>query len=181
MPRATASRTPLRQARRRRGARVRRYLHGLQRVCGESRRIDTDGFQSFRSPPLTGAAAPNKGVALFPRRIGASYRALSRWDRENNAIARSVDGYHWDDATELQTPAEPWELTQLGKCGAPLETDAGWLVLAHGVGLRRGYAIGALLRADHLLLPYGCSDTRICFALVDLPGLLDRLLRSPRP
>ena len=186
-----------------------------------SRRIDTDDFRSFRSSPLTGAAAANKGMALFPRRIGGSYMALSRWDRENNAVARSVDGYHWDDATELQTPGEPWELTQLGNCGPPLETDAGWLVLTHGVGPMRGYAIGALLldlddpsvvvgrlsepllepegaeregyvpnvvyscggliHSGHLLLPYGCSDTRIRFALVDLPGLLDRLLRSPRP
>jgi predicted GH43/DUF377 family glycosyl hydrolase len=186
-----------------------------------SRRIDTDDFRSFRSTPLTGPAARNKGMALFPRRIGGSYRALSRWDRENNAVARSGDGYHWDDATELQTPSEPWELTQLGNCGPPLETDAGWLVLTHGVGPMRGYAIGALLldlddpsmvvgrlpepllepegseregyvpnvvyscgaliHRNRLLLPYGCSDARIRFALVDLPTLLDRLLRSPLP
>jgi predicted GH43/DUF377 family glycosyl hydrolase len=184
-----------------------------------SRRIDTDDFRSFRVSPLTGTAAGNKGMALFPRRIGGSYRALSRWDRENNAVARSEDGYHWDDATELQTPAEAWELTQLGNCGPPLETDAGWLVLTHGVGPMRGYAIGALLldlddpsvvvgrlpepllepegleregyvpnvvyscgaliHRGRLLLPYGCSDARIRFALVDVPTLLDRLLRSP--
>jgi predicted GH43/DUF377 family glycosyl hydrolase len=182
-----------------------------------SRRIDTDDFRSFRSSPLTGAAAGNKGVALFPRRVGGSYLALSRWDRENNAVARSADGYHWDDATELQTPHEPWELTQLGNCGPPLETGGGWLVLTHGVGPMRGYAIGALLldlddpsvvvgrltepllepegaeregyvpnvvyscgalvHAGSLLLPYGCSDARIRFAVVDLPALLDRLLR----
>ena len=43
------------------------------------------------------------------------------------------------------------------------------------------YSCGGLIHSGHLLLPYGCSDTRIRFALVDLPGLLDRLLRSPRP
>jgi predicted GH43/DUF377 family glycosyl hydrolase len=184
-----------------------------------SRRIDTADFRSFLVSPLTGTAAGNKGMALFPRRIGGSYRALSRWDRENNAIARSADGYHWDDATELQAPSEPWELTQLGNCGPPLETDGGWLVLTHGVGPMRGYAIGALLldlddpsvvvgrlpepllepegperegyvpnvvyscgaliHGARLLLPYGCSDARIRFALVDVPTLLDRLLRSP--
>jgi predicted GH43/DUF377 family glycosyl hydrolase len=34
---------------------------------------------------------------------------------------------------------------QLGNCGPPLETDAGWLVLTHGVGPMRTYRIGAIL------------------------------------
>jgi hypothetical protein len=29
-----------------------------------------------------GPATRNKGMALFPRRIGGRYVALSRWDRE---------------------------------------------------------------------------------------------------
>jgi predicted GH43/DUF377 family glycosyl hydrolase len=110
-----------------------------------SRRLDTDDFRTFRSSPLTGTAAQNKGMALFPRRVGGRYLALSRWDRENNAVATSADGYHWDDVTELQSPGRPWELTQLGNCGPPMETEAGWVVLTHGVGPMRGYAMGALL------------------------------------
>lgn len=110
-----------------------------------SRRLDTDDFRTFRSTSLTGVAAANKGMALFPRRVGGRYLALSRWDRENNALARSADGYHWDDVTELQTPLQHWELTQLGNCGPPLETEAGWVVLTHGVGPMRAYAMGALL------------------------------------
>ncbi len=34
---------------------------------------------------------------------------------------------------------------QLGNCGPPIETDAGWLVLTHGVGPMRTYRIGAIL------------------------------------
>ena len=34
---------------------------------------------------------------------------------------------------------------QLGNCGSPIETDAGWLVLTHGVGPMRTYSIGAEL------------------------------------
>ncbi len=34
---------------------------------------------------------------------------------------------------------------QLGNCGSPLETDAGWLVITHGVGPLRRYALGAIL------------------------------------
>lgn len=110
-----------------------------------SRRLDTDDFRSFRSTPLTGRAAANKGMALFPRRVGGRYLALSRWDRENNAVASSADGYHWEDVAELQSPSEAWELIQLGNCGPPLETEIGWLVVTHGVGPMRAYALGALL------------------------------------
>ena len=42
-------------------------------------------------------------------------------------------------------PTESWEVLQLGNCGSPIETDAGWLVLTHGVGPMRTYSIGALL------------------------------------
>jgi len=34
---------------------------------------------------------------------------------------------------------------QVGNCGSPLETQAGWLVLTHGVGPVRQYCIGAIL------------------------------------
>ncbi len=71
--------------------------------------------------------------------------ALSRWDRENNALALSDDGHNWDYSVQLQSPSLPWDLIQLGNCGPPLETPAGWLVLTHGVGPMRRYALGALL------------------------------------
>jgi predicted GH43/DUF377 family glycosyl hydrolase len=34
---------------------------------------------------------------------------------------------------------------QIGNCGSPIETEAGWLVLSHGVGPVRKYSIGAFL------------------------------------
>src|SRR6185503_2963055 len=37
------------------------------------------------------------------------------------------------------------ELIQIGNCGSPIETEAGWLVFTHGVGSRRRYFIGAML------------------------------------
>jgi predicted GH43/DUF377 family glycosyl hydrolase len=42
-------------------------------------------------------------------------------------------------------PKFPWEFIQLGNCGSPIETEAGWLVLSHGVGAMRKYCIGAFL------------------------------------
>jgi predicted GH43/DUF377 family glycosyl hydrolase len=107
--------------------------------------IETEDFRRFRMSPLIGPAAQNKGMALFPRRVGGRYVALSRWDRENNAITTSSDGVWWGDPRTLQTPNRPWELIQIGNCGSPVETEAGWIVVTHGVGPMREYALGALL------------------------------------
>jgi predicted GH43/DUF377 family glycosyl hydrolase len=70
---------------------------------------------------------------------------LSRKDRENLHLSTSDDVHHWSEVTELFRPQNPWELLQIGNCGSPIETEAGWLVLTHGVGAMRRYAIGALL------------------------------------
>jgi predicted GH43/DUF377 family glycosyl hydrolase len=107
--------------------------------------IETSDFRRFRMSQLAGPAAKNKGMALFPRRVGGRHVALSRWDRENNAIATSPDGFVWGEPRTLHVPTRAWELTQTGNCGSPVETDEGWLVLTHGVGPMREYAIGALL------------------------------------
>ncbi|MDQ1491341.1 MAG: hypothetical protein QOJ23_3855 [Actinomycetota bacterium] len=107
--------------------------------------LETTDFRRFRVTQLTGTAAKNKGLALFPRRIGGRYVALSRWDRESNAVATSDDCRSWEAATTLQSPERPWELLQLGNCGSPVETPEGWLVLTHGVGPMRVYCIGAIL------------------------------------
>ena len=107
--------------------------------------IETEDFRHFRMSQLAGPAARNKGMALFPRRVGGRYLALSRWDRENNTIATSLDGLWWGETRTLQTPNRSWELLQIGNCGSPIETEAGWIVLTHGVGPMREYAIGAVL------------------------------------
>jgi predicted GH43/DUF377 family glycosyl hydrolase len=92
-----------------------------------------------------GAAAANKGLALFPRRIGGRFAALSRSDRESNTIAFSDNLHRWEESHACQIPTASWEVLQLGNCGSPIETEAGWLVLTHGVGPMRTYNIGALL------------------------------------
>jgi len=105
----------------------------------------TQDFVTFDVSSLAGRVATNKGLALFPRRINGQFAALSRFDRETNAIAFSRDPHIWQDATTLQVPLQSWEVIQLGNCGSPIETPDGWLVLTHGVGPMRTYSIGALL------------------------------------
>jgi|SRR5688572_15610765 len=107
--------------------------------------IETDDFVRFTISTLNGAAAQNKGMALFPRTIDGKHFMLSRKDRENLHLSSSSDVHQWDDLAELYRPQQPWELLQIGNCGSPIETEAGWLVLTHGVGPMRRYAIGALL------------------------------------
>jgi predicted GH43/DUF377 family glycosyl hydrolase len=107
--------------------------------------IQTDDFLTFRITTLNGPAAQNKGMALFPRRIGGRYVMLSRRDRENLHLATSTDVRHWSEVSELHRPSRPWELLQIGNCGSPVETEAGWLVITHGVGPMRRYVLGALL------------------------------------
>lgn len=107
--------------------------------------LETADFAGFTSSPVAGDAAANKGLALFPRRIGGRFAALSRWDRETNGVAFSDDPRLWRHAVAFQTPQRGWEILQLGNCGAPIETERGWLVLTHGVGPMRTYGIGAVL------------------------------------
>ena len=107
--------------------------------------IETSDFTDFRIATLNGESAENKGMALFPRRIGGRYVALSRFDRQNIDVMTSDDVYLWRERHRIRAPRQPWELFQLGNCGSPIETEAGWLVLTHGVGPMRRYCIGAML------------------------------------
>ena len=107
--------------------------------------LTTTDFRTFAVSQLSGPFATNKGMALFPRKVGRQYVALSRWDRERLAITTSDDFSEWDKATTLDLPPRPWDLVQVGNCGSPLETPEGWLVLTHGVGPMHEYSIGAIL------------------------------------
>ena len=107
--------------------------------------IATEDFLHFRVLTLNGRAAQNKGMALFPRRINDNFVMLSRQDDENILIMKSPNPHYWSDPEMLLRPAEVWESVKLGNCGSPIETDAGWLVITHGVGPVRTYCIGAVL------------------------------------
>jgi len=107
--------------------------------------IETSDFLSFRMSPLHGAAARNKGMALFPRRIDGKYAMIARQDNENLYLVYSNDLYTWEGGEAILKPQFPWEFVQIGNCGSPIELDEGWLLLTHGVGPVRKYSIGAAL------------------------------------
>jgi predicted GH43/DUF377 family glycosyl hydrolase len=107
--------------------------------------VETTDFVRFRVSTLNGSEIAGKGMALFPRRIRGCYAMLSRQDGENIFYMESDMLHFWHAKRLILKPTEPWEYVQVGNCGSPLETDAGWLVLTHGVGPMRKYSIGAVL------------------------------------
>jgi predicted GH43/DUF377 family glycosyl hydrolase len=107
--------------------------------------IETQDFLHFRVLTLNGSAVQNKGMALFPRRIDGRYAMLSRQDDENLFIMFSDSPHYWNDPQVILRPSQMWESVKIGNCGSPIETEAGWLVITHGVGPMRKYCIGAAL------------------------------------
>ena len=107
--------------------------------------IETLDFLNFRILTLNGGRVQNKGMALFPRRVGGRYAMLSRYDDENLFLMYSDSPYYWADPQLILRPAAMWESVKIGNCGSPIETEAGWLVITHGVGPMRKYCIGAAL------------------------------------
>ncbi len=175
--------------------------------------LRTRDFRSFQLEPINGAAGRNKGMALFPEQIDGRYVMIGRQDGKNLFLLRSNSLDTWDDeGVFLMGPKYPWEFIQIGNCGSPIKTDAGWLVLTHGVGAMRKYAVGCALLdlkdpsivlartreplltaenadrsgyvpnvvytcgamkvGDHLLIPYGISDSAVGFASTSVKDLL---------
>ena len=107
--------------------------------------LETDDFLHFKVSTLNGPEVRNKGFALFPRKVNGLYAMLSRQDNENIYLMYSDMLHFWYTKELIAKPTYAWEFVQLGNCGSPIETEAGWLVLTHGVGPMRKYAMGAFL------------------------------------
>ena len=107
--------------------------------------IETDDFCHFKIISLNGRCVQNKGMALFPRRIADEYNMLARLDGEHLYVMNSDNLHFWNEAKKLKWKRQPWEYIQVGNCGSPIETEAGWLLLTHGVGPMREYCMGAIL------------------------------------
>jgi predicted GH43/DUF377 family glycosyl hydrolase len=112
--------------------------------------LRTCDFRRFLLEPIEGKAGRNKGMALFPQKIGDCYAMVGRQDGKNLFLLKSDRLDRWDtEGTLLMEPRYPWEFIQIGNCGSPVLTDAGWLLFTHGVGAMRKYSLGcALLDRD---------------------------------
>jgi len=103
------------------------------------------GINTFELTVLKGSVPQSKGMALFPRRVDGRFNMIGRQDNENLWLIVSDDITTWNGGTKLIGPRYPWEFIQMGNCGSPIETDEGWLVITHGVGMMRNYCMGACL------------------------------------
>jgi predicted GH43/DUF377 family glycosyl hydrolase/serine/threonine protein kinase len=107
--------------------------------------LETDDFLRFQISTLNGPEVRNEGFALFPRKVRGLYAMLSRQDGENIYLMYSDMLHFWYAKELIAKPQYAWEYIQIGNCGSPIETEAGWLVLTHGVSPMRNYALGAML------------------------------------
>jgi predicted GH43/DUF377 family glycosyl hydrolase len=107
--------------------------------------IETEDFRHFRMSTMSGPTAYHKGLALFPRKVDGEFAAVSRHDQETTFVMRSDNLRHWGNAEAVLVPEQGWEAVQTGNCGSPIETEAGWLLITHGVGPMRRYVLGAVL------------------------------------
>ncbi|MGN6500871.1 MAG: glycoside hydrolase family 130 protein [Tsuneonella sp.] len=112
--------------------------------------LRTTDFRRFLLEPIEGRAGRNKGMALFPQKVGGKYAMVGRQDGKNLFLLKSDRIDRWNsDGVLLMEPEYPWEFIQIGNCGSPIRTEHGWLLFTHGVGAMRKYALGcALLDLD---------------------------------
>ena len=86
----------------------------------------------------------NKDAMLFPYRIGGRWCLMHRpmfpasvaprvCPRQSIWVSFSDDLVHWDDHRLVAAPEHPWEKLKLGGGTQPVLTDAGWLIVYHGV------------------------------------------------
>ena len=175
--------------------------------------LRTRDFRTFTLDPILGRAGRNKGMALFPEKVGGRFAMVGRQDGKNLFYLTSDRVDTWDgEGVQMMTPEYPWEFIQIGNCGSPIKTDEGWLVFTHGVGAMRKYALGcalfdleepwkligrvkepvltavdadragyvpnvvytcgALRVGEHILVPYGISDSAVGFASASVADLI---------
>ncbi len=137
-----------------------------------NRLLVSPDLQTFTSTPLSGPGARNKGMALFPRRVGGRFMALSRADGMTIGVTTAEHGYVWGDPVNIEGPSSPWQILQVGNASPPMETPHGWLVVTHGVGLMRTYSLGAIL--------LDLDDPTTVLAKLERPLLLARRARRLR-
>ena len=132
--------------------------------------------EDFRCFERVGPIMPpeDKDAALFPRRFNGRWALLHRpipaSARAHIWISFSPDLKHWGDHTMVIQSREGawWDARKVGLSPPPIETSEGWLLLTHGVGPMRTYAIGAmLLDLDDPLKVRGRLDQPLVAALPD--------------
>ena len=94
----------------------------------------------------------NRGASLFPGKINGKYYKLDRPGSGTGCfgtiwMTSSYDLIHWGECRPLLRPFNSWNNAKIGPT-PPIRTEAGWLVIIHGVSNPCDgphYSIGAML------------------------------------
>ncbi len=119
----------------------------------------TTDFRSYTRYGVVGPEYDDKDCALFPERIGGKFAAVHRIT-PNIEIAffesiQKIDRVSQNpysknylkriQANVIMKPEREWEEKKVGIGPPPIRTDAGWLVIYHGVDSNTVYRAGAAL------------------------------------
>ncbi|MBU4444940.1 glycosidase [bacterium] len=88
----------------------------------------------------------NKDASLFPEKINNKYYMFHR-RHPNIWIANSDDLKTWENHKIIMEPlpSSKWECQKVGIAGPPFKTNAGWLLIYHGVNNEKVYSLGIAL------------------------------------
>ncbi len=125
-------------------------MHGASIGLGKTR-----DFRSWTRLPNPLLPFNRNGV-LFPRRIGGSYRLLSRPSDSGHTpfgdifVSESPDLIHWGRHRHVMSRGGRgwWQGVKIGAGPTPIETSEGWLLFYHGVSTTCNgfvYSFGAVL------------------------------------
>ena len=123
----------------------------------------------------------NRNAVLFPRKIGGTFRLLSRPSDSGHTpfgdifLSESPDMTFWGKHRHVMgSGGEWWQSVKIGAGAAPIETSEGWLLFYHGVATTCNgfvYSMGAAILdtdepskvkwrcANHLLTPEESYET----------------------
>lgn len=107
----------------------------------------TKDFKTFERFGLV-MQADDKDAAIFPRRFNGEYALIHRPSNDMGShiwLSFSPDLRNWGGHV-LMLPARRgawWDANKIGLSPPPIETDAGWLMVYHGV---RHHAAGSIYR-----------------------------------
>jgi predicted GH43/DUF377 family glycosyl hydrolase len=119
----------------------------------------TTDFRSFTRYGVVGPDFDDKDCALFPERIGGKFAVVHRiapnieieFFERIQRIDRVSQNPHLENylkrvqANVIMKPEREWEEKKVGIGPPPIRTDAGWLVIYHGVDSNTVYRAGAAL------------------------------------
>jgi len=118
----------------------------------------TGDLRTFQKHGIVIPRLEDKDAIIFPELVGGRIAMLHRvvpdvqvvyWDDLEQMLNPNVDFWDAYDASKEQftvmRPVYEWETAKIGAGPPPIRTDAGWLLIYHGVDSAHFYRAGAAL------------------------------------